>query len=294
LGTVIKAGTTGKALKGFERYSLTDHMAEARAVVLAARHRADLIVKRAEEQAVEIRADARHAGYDVGFREGRISGEQAGCDDAREQANACFASQQETLLSTLNSMADQIERSKRDLLERAQHDLLAFAVMVAGHMTKRAGVADDQIAIQNAEEAIRHVGDWTDLVIRVHSRDGQALRRYAAGRAEELCSHQHLRIIEDETIDPGGCIVESQHTRVNATLKEQFKEVVTLLLGDDVGSGDGVFVDRTAAEVACDGSPCANGREAGHEMRANDVTGDVEPVREVEPASDESREGCDE
>jgi len=245
LGTVIKAGTSGKVLKGFERYSLTDHMAEARAVVFAAKHRADMIVKRAEGKAVELRDEARRAGYDVGFREGRIAGEKEGCDDAREQADACFAAQQEALLSTLSSMAAQIERSKRDLLEQAQHDLLAFAVTVAGHITKRAGAADEQIAVENAAEAIRHVGDWTDLVIRVHPRDGRALVTYAASLACELGEHHHVRVAEDDAIDPGGCVVESQHTRVDATLAEQFREVVTLLLGDDGGLDDGVFVDQT-------------------------------------------------
>lgn len=238
MGTVIKAGSTGRLVRRFERLALKDHMSEARAVVHAARNRASNIIEAAEADAVGIREEGRQQGYESGFAEGRAAGEAAGHEEAYAQAQAEFRVEQDHLVSQLTSAVEAVESQQRDLLERAQHDVLAFAVMVAERITKRTGLADRQVATGNAAEAIRQVVGWTDLVIRVHPDDLEAMGKYAGELVEELTGQRHVRVAEDSSIEPGGCVVESEGVRVDATLREQFKEVVALLLGQhDQGVG---------------------------------------------------------
>ena len=250
VGTVIKAGTTGKLMKGFERLALTDHMAEARAVVYAARDRATRTVAQARADAAKIHEEEREAGYQAGFTEGRIAGQATGRQEAYAKAKEEFHTQHERLASELAALISSFESLKCDLLEQTRRDLLVFALMVAERITKRAGVADRQMAVANAAEAIGRVGSWTDLVIRVHPSDLEAMGQYAQEVVRELTGKRHVRAVEEPSIEPGGCVVESAATRVDGTLGGQFNEVVQLLIGEEgiEGQSDGGAMGESAGD----------------------------------------------
>jgi len=100
-----------------------------------------------------------------------------------------------------------------EMLDRAERDLLVFAIAVAERITKRTGLLDRSVVVANAREAIRQIGLRTDLKARANPMDLDALRRYAAELSNELGAESHLELIEDPDIEPGGCIVSSPRPR---------------------------------------------------------------------------------
>ena len=242
LATVIKAGQTGKLLRFVKPLMLKDHVAEAHAVLREARTRAVQIGEQAKVSAAEAEAAARREGFEKGFAEGRIEGREVGRTEAFEQAKELFRTEQEGLVSALKRVVSSFETTKRELTEKAERDVLALAVEVAEQITKRAGAADSLAAVGNAAEAIRLVGSATDLVVRVNPRDVEAMGKYAGELKEELHRQRHVTLVEDGSIEPGGCIVETSKTRVDATLGEQFKQAAALLLGG-TGVSDSVPPD---------------------------------------------------
>lgn len=232
MGTVIKAGGGGKRVKRLETLKLQDHMAEANAVVQAAHTKAARIAEHAKKLADQAYENARRTGLRNGFKEGRATGHEAGRKEAFDSGKAEFNEHQKNLISSLSRLTAEFESHKRELLERARHDLLTLAVKLAERITKRVGAVDRLAAVANATEAIRHVGHRTDLVIRIHSDDRDAMNTYAGTLSAELDMKEHLAVVVDDTISPGGCIVQSPETQVDATLDQQLAQAVALLLGD--------------------------------------------------------------
>lgn len=232
MGTVIKADGVGRIKKHLAPLGLKDHMAEAQRVVRDARAHALQVIEDARQEAVRCGKEARRKGHEQGFEEGRAAGETGGRLEAFDAAMVEFREQQAGLVSTLEAMMDAFEEHKRELLDRAQHDLLEFAVVVAECVVKRTAAVDRQVAVENAREAIRQITDDTDLVIRAHPVDMESLRRFSEQTAHRLTGRRHVSVLEDETIGVGGCIVESRSTRVDATVESQFRQAAELLLGE--------------------------------------------------------------
>ncbi|NOS99106.1 MAG: hypothetical protein HOP29_00580 [Phycisphaerales bacterium] len=231
MGTVIKAGAALKLKTRFKHLALRDHMAEARATLQSALDRAAEITEEANREAVQFRAEARATGFREGHGEGREAGLREGHDEAYRMAKEEFAAQQSHLASLLTQLANSFEAGKQELLERAERDLLGFAVALAGRMAKSAGQTDREVALHKVRAAIDGVGEWTDLLVRVNPMDHEAVGEYADHVRRSLDDRRHIRITDDATIEPGGCVVESNTVRVDATLETQYAEMVELLLG---------------------------------------------------------------
>lgn len=233
MGTVIKAGSAPKLMKRFETLALKDHMAEAHEVVQSAYRYKAQVIAGAQVEGDEIRTEADRRGYEDGFTRGRREGEESGRKKAYADTKQEFRTEQAQLLSTVSALVTGLESMKEDLLDLAQRDLLVFAVAVAERITKRTGLLDRHVVVANAKEAIRQIGARTDLVARANPVDLDALRRYAAELSRELGEESHFQLIEDASIDPGGCVVSASISRVDATLSGQFEQAVAILLNDE-------------------------------------------------------------
>ncbi len=234
MGTVIKAGAASRLVRGFERLALKDHLVEARAEVLAARREAQSIVQRAEEEAARLIEESNRLGYEAGIATGHAKGLLDGREEATAAVRAQFQEDAEAITKQLESLVAAFESQKSVLEERAKKDLLGFAVSLAERIVKRTAVLDRDVATANLSQAIRQMSGWTDLRVRVHAMDLETMRQYASHLVSTLTGQHHIEVMADAEIGPGGCVVESATTTVDATLESQYRQAACLLLGDEV------------------------------------------------------------
>ncbi len=241
MGTVIKADGVGRIKKHLATLGLKDHMAEAQRVVHDARVHALEITEGAHSEIVKRGEDARRAGYERGFREGRSAGEESGHKESFATSKAEFLEQQKSLLGALDRLMGSFEDRKGALLDRARHDVLQFAVSLAERIVKRTVAVDRQVAVENATAALRQITDGSDVVIRVNPADMAAMRAFADADARKVSVRRHVALVEDEAVGAGGCLVESNATSIDATLEGQLRHARALLLpetGLNVSEGD--------------------------------------------------------
>jgi flagellar assembly protein FliH len=213
MSTVIKAGQQhGKLLKRLETVDLADHLSEAYKIVEGAKREAARRISDAKVHAIEIREEAEKRGYRDGYEKGNAEGLIAGHEEGLRTATERFNAEQSDLCSAFSATIAEIDRQKRDLIIAANHDVLTFATTFAAKVAKRAVTLDASAASANLEEALRLVARKTDLVVRINPRDGETIRRFA------------------DTITPGGCVVTTDDTQVDATIETQVDQLVDLVL----------------------------------------------------------------
>ena len=231
MSTIIKKGEKGELLRRLVSFDLADHLAEARQVVAAAEREAQRIVARAKVDGVRIRDEAHRVGHGQGCQAGLAEGLEEGRARGLAEATERFQAEHAGLAASMAAVIESIEEQKRDLLIRANRDLLEFAVALAHKVTRGVGEINRQAAVANAQEALRLVGKQTDLTVRINPRDADTLQRFAAELADKLREKQHLTITEDESIAPGGAVVVAGGMEVDAGIETQLEQVTTLLLG---------------------------------------------------------------
>jgi flagellar assembly protein FliH len=243
MSTIIKADRQDSQLvRRLETIHLTDHLVEASRIVAEARNRAGRMLEQANAAAVRIREETLRQSREEGYAKGYAEGAATAREEALREATERFRAEQADLCRVFSSAVSEIDGMKRDLLIEAQRDMLEFAVRVAEKIAKRTVALDASSATANLQDVLRLVGAATDLTIRVSPCDAETMRRFAAELVEELGEKTHVRIEEDESIGPGGCVVKTDRAEVDATIASQLDQIVSLLL------------NRPATPQNCEGS----------------------------------------
>jgi len=228
--TVIKFGESGPILRRLSTVDLADHLAEADTVVAAARTRAAKLIDRAERDAKRLFEEAKRTGYDEGFSAGRLEGDTAGRKQALIEAKQRFDDEHGQLARVLCEAAEELHRIKADIRIAAERDVLELAVQIASKLTYAIGRLDRAAAQENLRRALDLVASKTDITVRIHPDDYDSVLTFAPACVSDAPDTESVQLVRDESIDPGGCSVQTNHTTIDATLKTQIEQVETLLL----------------------------------------------------------------
>ncbi|HUS97777.1 MAG TPA: FliH/SctL family protein [Hyphomicrobiaceae bacterium] len=224
--SVIKAGK-GEVLKerGLKRFGLADVMDEAREVVAAARAEAAGIVEETRGQAEAIREAAREGGYRAGMEEGLRQGRETGRSEALEEATRTFVEQQRSLIESCRQTIASINERRGVWEASARQDLVDLAMAIARRVARRVGQRDREVVLANITEAIELAGSRSEVTIMVSPADAEAARQFASSLVDMRKQWEHIRVVEDEEVSPGGCRIQWGSGVVDATLETQLDRI---------------------------------------------------------------------
>lgn len=248
MSTIIKAGESGPILRALSTVDLADHLSEARNVLRRARLEAARILEEAHQAAAgkaaefnrdlnQARQDAVAEGHREGFAAGLEEGRKEGWAAAFQEAREKFVAEQAVATAELVRMTERLDAMKEDFRATAENDLLEFALLAASKMTFEIGVRFEEAAKENVRRAIQLVGEQSGITVRVHPHSAEVLRKFAPEAVAVVENSPALKIETDEAIAPGGCVVESRHTRIDATLEAQVNELTRILFGERAERG---------------------------------------------------------
>lgn len=167
-----------------------------------------------------IEAQARDEGLARGLAEGRLLAQA----ELRRKA-ALF----DTLCSAL-------AQPMRDVDAQIEEDLTQLALIVARQLIRRelhTAPGEVMAAVRAALAALP--AHSREVRVRVHPEDAAIIREHSGEEQRERA----WKLVEDIGISRGGCIVESHHSRVDASVEARLQRVISEVLGgtrsDDAG-----------------------------------------------------------
>ncbi len=234
MATVIKRNQLiGSAAASTRAFHLADYEAEAKQILARARRQADAILADAAAQAARIEEEARRQGHREGVEQGREEGRLAGRDEAFRQAREEFERQRSDLAAALKTAMAAFDEQKSRFLLSARADVVALALEIARRVVKRIAATPAEaaaVAVENAAAALELVSPASDPVLRVNPADLQAMEAFAAELAASVRERRHVRVVADASVSPGGCLLETEEGRIDATLETQLDRIAELLL----------------------------------------------------------------
>lgn len=210
--------------------NLNDYQAQADAILTKARAEANALAERirkvAEVRAAELFENRRREGLEIGLAEGREKGRAEALAAATDQFDKRHAS----VVSSMQAAIESIDAQRREWLSAVHRDAVELALAIAERITKRVGAVDRETAVANLRALIERVVHGRDLTIHVHPDDAATVRQFSASLDAASGEWRHARIVEDATIDPGGCRVETDGGAVDATLMTQLDRIAEELV----------------------------------------------------------------
>lgn len=189
-----------------------------------------------------IRLEAHREGYTAGHREGKHEGFHAGYPEGvkagEEDGRKAGTQLVERLRNLLDTLGRPLEKLDREVEDELSH--LVFGVaqrMVLAEMRLQPSHA--LAAVNRAMRELPANHRW----ITVHVNPDEI--GFIEEQLGDAVPQRGWNIVADQQITPGGCVVQTETSRVDASVERRIEAVAEQLLGDAHGNGEAEEVVRT-------------------------------------------------
>lgn len=170
------------------------------------------------------------------FMKGFAQGERAGAEAAAARGDAVVQRLAETI--------DELRAVRRDLLVKAERQLVELALAIARRIVHREVTIDRELLAVMGRVALDRLGSVSAATIRLHPDDYAAVTR---GRGDEWTAGGTTTVVPDPLVRRGGCLVQSDFGVIDIGVDAQIQEIARTLFGEDEGetpAGGEVFLVR--------------------------------------------------
>ncbi|MFZ5632068.1 MAG: FliH/SctL family protein [Bacillota bacterium] len=197
-------------------------------IIAEAEEKAQTIIIEARETALEIREKATREALEEAGRIKQETWEEA-FEQGKREAMARAAADATAIREQARSVLRQAEQIRRQTLESVESDIVRLAIEIAEKVLAVKLDLHPQIVVDIAREAVSMLHDRDQVVLYVNPAEAGLFKE----RREELIKHLspkgELHIITDSDINPGGCVAETEHGRVDARLDARWETLLKAL-----------------------------------------------------------------
>ena len=200
---------------------------DAEAIVDRAAGDAENLIHQAERTALDLIAaaqariaalegNARESGHEQGYAAGKTAAED-------ELAPA---------ITTIRELIESVRAQRGAVIAAAEPELAKLAMAIAERVVHAELQTNQNIIVENVRQALTRLVSHEVVTLRVNPVDLDTIRHHrdeivAAGDVE------HLRIVEDQRVDRGGVVVETDAGTIDSKISTQLHEARRAILSDD-------------------------------------------------------------
>ena len=178
------------------------------------------------EQLERLHEQARAEGYAAGYKEGE---EQARLE-----------------LSQLRSLMGDLDRELQHFDQNMANSLVALALEMSRQLVHNSLIRQPELVLEVVREAMQLLppfGEHAQLLL--NPKDAALVRTHIG----EQLMHSKWKMIEDPSIERGGCRVQTASIEIDGTLPTRWQRMAATLARNDIWYGD------PANDVVVEGAP---------------------------------------
>ena len=183
--------------------------AEALAVTREAQERAASLIQEAEAQVAVITDQARKAGFDQGHEDGYESGR----------------AEVERLIEQLHTIINHAIEKRNEIIEESETQLINLVLLIAKKVVKVISENQKNVVINNVIQALRKLKSRGEVAIRVNLDDVGLTTEHVKDFMRMVENVKSITIVEDSSVDKGGCVIETDFGQVDARISSQLHEI---------------------------------------------------------------------
>jgi flagellar assembly protein FliH len=224
---IIKSESAPPTLSPF---SMTDIENAAKRILLRAQTQAEQLLTAAQVEGREIRDKAFAAAVVDGRKEGLAQGTKEGHQAGHAAAVAAQKDQLAKLITTLTAGVASLEESRLKLESDGTAEVVKLSIAIAERVIKRQAAIDPAVLTANLADAMKRVVHAADVRVAIHPAQKKSLQDVMPRLQLDWPNLEHVELIEDATLAPGGCRVFTTQGQVDADLGEQLGRIVAELM----------------------------------------------------------------
>jgi len=198
---------------------------EAQILKQQAEDEAQKILEDAKLKASEMEADVRRS-LDAERNEARESGKKEGKEEGYAEGKA----EVDRLIERTQTVLERAQDKRGEILSDSEREIVSLVLMISRKVIKVLSENQRDIIISNVIEALRKVKAKGNVIIRVNLADLQLATEHKQDFIRLMESAKSVQIVEDSSVDSGGCIIETDFGEIDARIASQLAELENKIL----------------------------------------------------------------
>lgn len=187
---------------------------EAETLVADAKTNAEELTKKVESDLADIRKKAEEEGYESGRETGYAEGQV----------------EVERLIQQLHAIIDKTIEKRNDIIDESETQVINLVVMIAKKVVKVISENQKNVVVNNVIQALRKLKSRGEVLIKVNLADVELTSEHIKDFMRMVENIRSVTVVEDSTVDKGGCIIETDFGEIDARISSQLHEIEEKIL----------------------------------------------------------------
>ncbi len=230
---IVKAHDTG-GLQSPVAFNFTDLRDRCDEHVEKVRQQTKTLIEQAAAEADAIRKSAHGEAVEAGRREGMRQAEEEIERRAHARADELATQKLNTILPAIQQAAERLSAEQDRWLTQWEAIGVRVSIEIAEKVIKRKLAAEPNIAIDMISEALSLAAGHPHIEMRLNPQDIELLGAQAEDVVGSMTSSTNAEIVSDESIERGGCIIRTQHGRIDAQVHDLLERIADELVESSI------------------------------------------------------------
>jgi len=198
---------------------------QAQKIRQEAEDEAKRILEEARKQAADLEAEIRGRVERV-EKEAQGKGEEQG----REQGYQEGRGEVQRLIENLQRIITAAIERRNQIIEESETQVINLVLLIAKKVIKVISENQKNVVINNVVQALRKLKSRGEVVIRVNLADLELTSAHVGDFLKMVENVKSITVLEDSSVDRGGCIIETDFGQIDARISSQLAEIEERIL----------------------------------------------------------------
>ena len=187
---------------------------QANEILSKARAEAEQIIADAEAKKAQLESEANQSGYEAGYKKGY--------DDGVAEVNR--------LIERMHKMVESVMQRREEILSETESQIVELVILMARKVIKILSESQKQVVMANTLAALKKVKARGKVTLRVNLEDVKLTTSHIQEFIQHVENIEAIKVLEDSSVEKGGCIVETDFGAIDARISSQLTELENKIL----------------------------------------------------------------
>jgi flagellar assembly protein FliH len=186
---------------------------------------AEKIIAETKDKAVEIENEVRQT-----LEGERKKAREEGHEEGRQEGYGEGKAEVERLVQRTQVMLERAQNKRGEILSETEQEIIDLVLLIARKVIKIISENQRDVIVSNVVQSLRKIKGKCSVIIRVNMLDLQLATDHKDEFIKLVEGANSIQIVEDTTVDPGGCIIETDFGEIDARISSQLAELESKIL----------------------------------------------------------------
>jgi flagellar assembly protein FliH len=198
---------------------------QAQKIRQEAEDEAKRLLEEARKQAADLEAEIRTRVEKI-EKEARDRGQEAGREQGYQEGRA----EVQRLVDNLQRIITSAIERRNLIIEESETQVINLVLLIAKKVIKVISENQKNVVINNVVQALRKLKSRGEVVIRVNLADLELTSAHIKDFMKMVENVKSVTVLEDSSVDRGGCIIETDFGQIDARVSSQLSEIEERIL----------------------------------------------------------------